>query len=96
MRILNPDTPGPLALLLLPVTEKTLDASVIVDVAFFLAILAPLNANMFPKLNDETKCKTHADHGIQFFMEKNWFMVLLHLLPSGKTYKKLWNISIFI
>jgi len=71
MRILNPDTPGPLALLLLPVTEKTLDASVIVDVAFFLAILAPLNANMFPKLNDETKCKTHADHGIQFFMEKN-------------------------
>jgi hypothetical protein len=39
-----------------------------VDVAFFLAILVPLNANMFPKLNDETKCKTHADHGIQFFM----------------------------
>ena len=48
--------------------KKTLDASVIVDVAFFLAILVPLNANMFPKLNDETKCKTHADHGIQFFM----------------------------
>ena len=93
MRILNPDTPGPLALLLLPVTEKNPGCQRYCGCCiFFLAILAPLNANMFPKLNDETKCKTHADHGIQFFMEKKLIHGLVTFVtPLVKHTKKLWK-----